>query len=74
MSKYSKTCLKPLKKKTKKLVFKTNCNLMQVKSISCNILTCTKLPLVLKTFVLSIVEWPLKAGITIIAILRTQIC
>ena len=29
------------------------------------LLTCTKLPLVFKTFVLSIFEWPLKTGFTV---------
>ena len=42
---------------------------MQVKNIavehSAMLLTCTKLPPVFKTFVLSIFEWPLKTGFTV---------
>ena len=59
---YSKTCLKrPLKKKRLKLGFKTDYRLMQVKSIAeCS--TFIKLPFVIKRFVLSIFEWPLKTG------------
>ena len=47
---------------------------MQVQSIAesskkafCNTLTCIKLLSVLKTFVLSIFEWPLKTGFTVFA-------
>ena len=44
---------------------------MQAKSIaewehSAILLTCIKLPPVLKTFVLSISEWPLKTGFTVV--------
>ena len=42
--------------------------LMQVKSIAeCTaiLLTCIKLPLVIKIFVLSIFEWPLETGFTV---------
>ena len=68
---YSKACLKrPLKKKTKIWFFKTDYRLMQVKSITeCSngiLSTCTKLPPVFKTFVLSIFEWPLKTVFTIV--------
>ena len=37
------------------------------------LLTCTKLPLVFKTFVLSIFEWPLKTGVTnLLGLLRVS--
>ena len=43
---------------------------MQVKSIplehSAILLTCIKLPFVIKIFVLSIFEWPLKTGFTVV--------
>ena len=49
-------------KRRPQLVFMTDYRLMQVRSIAeCFI----KLPFVFKTFVLSIFEWPLKAGFTI---------
>ena len=65
-------------KKDQKLVFKTDYRLMQVKSIaecskrehSAILSTCIKLPSVFKTFVLSILEWPLKTGLTV-TILQT---
>ena len=54
------------------LVLKTDYRLMQVKSIAecshgafCNTSTFIKLPFVIKTFVLSIFEWPLKTGFTV---------
>ena len=52
-----------------KLVFKTVYRLMQVKSIAECILhailsTFIKLPFIVKTFVLSIFEWPFKTGFT----------
>ena len=56
-----------------KPVFKTDYRLMQVKIIagehSAIVLTFIiyKLPFVIKTFVLSIFEWPLKAGFTVFA-------
>ena len=70
---YSKSCIKqPLKKDTKKSVFMTYYHLMQVKITAdcspwafCNTLTFIKLPFVIKTFVLSIFEWPLKTGFTV---------
>ena len=49
--------------------FKTNYCLMQVKSIaecSAILLTFIKLPFVIKIFVLSIFEWPLKTGFTVV--------
>ena len=69
---YSKTCLKRPLKKTEKMVFNTNYHLMQVKSIaecskehSAILSTLMKLPFSTKTFVLSIVKWPLKTGFTV---------
>ena len=72
-------------KKTKKMVFKTDYRLMQVKSIaecsliagqkycrrlqrehSAILLTFIKLPVVIKTFVLSIFEWPFYTGFTVL--------
>ena len=60
-------------KKIKKLVFKADYYLMQVKSIaecprgehSAILLTFIKLPFTIKTFVLSILKWPLKTGFTL---------
>ena len=52
-------------KKTQKYVYKTDNHLMQVKSLvehSAILWNCTKLPLTLKTFDLSIFEWLLKRG------------
>ena len=55
---YSKTFLKrPLKKEDQKLVIKTDYPLMQVKSI---LSTIIKQPLVIKTFVLSILSGRLR--------------
>ena len=59
--------------KDQKLVFKTKYRLMKVKSIAeCSPLehsailsTFIKLPFIIKTFVLSIFEWPLKTGFTV---------
>ena len=65
---YSKTCLKrPLKKKTKNgfqdqlslNVGKKYCRMLQGEH-SAILLTFIKLPFAIKTFVLSIFEWPLK--------------
>ena len=56
----------------KKLGFKTNYHLMQVKSIaecfehSAILLSFIKLPFVIKTFVLSVFEWPHKTGSTVL--------
>ena len=57
-------------KRRPKLVFKTNYCLMQVKSIaecsySAILSTFIKLPFVIKIFVLSVFEWPLKTGFTV---------
>ena len=60
-------------KRRQKLVFKTDYGLMQVKSIaecskgehSAILLTFIKLPFAIKTFVLSILEQPLKTGFTV---------
>ena len=51
-----------------KLIFKTDFHLMQVKSIAECILPCLDLHLatvVIKIFILSIFEWPLKTGLTV---------
>ena len=56
-------------KRTPKLFFKTDYRLMQVKSIaecSKGSITFIKLPFVIKIFVLSIFEWPLKTGFTVL--------
>ena len=57
-------------KRRPKLVFKTEFCLMQVKSIaewehSAILSTFIKLPFVIKVFLLSIFEWPLKTGFTV---------
>ena len=70
---YSKTCLKrPLKKKTKswfsrQLIAKCRSKVLQnaPREHSAILSTFIKLPFVLKTFVLSIFEWPLKTGLTV---------
>ena len=65
---YSKTCIKqPLKKKEdQKLPFEIYYCLMQVESIEeCSPSIFIKLPFVIKTFVLSIFEWPLKTAFTV---------
>ena len=41
------------------------CRMLQVEH-SANLLTLLKLPLVIKIFVLSIFEWPLKTGFTVL--------
>ena len=55
------------KKEHRKLVFNTDYRLMQVKSIAVfEILSpFIQLPFFIKTFVLSISEWPLKTGLTV---------
>ena len=77
---YSKTCLKrPLKTKTKNCFFKIDYRLMQVKSIaecskhSAILSTFIKPPFVFKTIVLSIFDWPLKTGFTVIIWLRCEV-
>ena len=70
---YSKTCLKrPLKKKTKigfqdRLSLNAgqkHCRMLQGEH-SATLLTFIKLPFVMKVFVLSILEWPLKTGFNV---------
>ena len=65
---YSKTCLKGPLSKIPKLVFKTNyrlnagqkyCRMLQGEH-SAILLTFIKLPFVIKIFILSVFEWPLK--------------
>ena len=71
--KYSKTFVKrPLSKRPKRF-FKTDSRLMQVKSIaecskgehSAIVSTFIRLPVVIKTFILSIFEWPFYTGFTV---------
>ena len=63
---YSKTCVNGHSQKDQKLVFKTNYHLMQVQGEHSAILsTFIKLPFVIKTFVLSIFEWPFITGFTV---------
>ena len=70
--KYSKTCLKLQLKIRQKYVFKTDHRLMQIKSIaeclehSAILSTFIKLPFVIKIFVLSIYERPLKTSFTVL--------
>ena len=71
---YSNTCVKRPSQKDRKLVFKSNYRLMQVKSIaecyngehSAILSTFIKLPFVIKTFVLSIFERQFYTGITVL--------
>ena len=71
---YSKNCLEQPLSKRAKMVFKTNYCLMQVKSIaecskgehSAILSIFIKLLFVIKTFILSIYEWPLKTGFTVL--------
>ena len=70
---YSETCLKrPLKKKTKnwfsrQIIAKCRSKVLQnaLREHSAILSTFTKPPLVFNTFVLSILEWPLKTGFTV---------
>ena len=67
LAKYSKTCVNGHPQKDRKLVFKINCCLTQVKSIaewehSAILSTFIMLPFVIKIFVLSICEWPFYTG------------
>ena len=61
--------MQSLKKKTKKMVFKTDYRLMQVISIAeCSpaiLSTFSRLPFVIMVSVLYIFEWPLKTGFTV---------
>ena len=72
---WPQVCLSGHSKRRPKLGFKTEYCLLQVKSIaecspseyskgdhSAILLTFIKLPFVIKSFVLSIFEWPLKTG------------
>ena len=70
----SRTCLKrPLKKKTKigfkdQILFNAGqkyCRMLQGE-LSAILLAFIKLPFVIKNFVLSIFEWPLKTGFTVL--------
>ena len=73
-SAYSKTCLKrPIKKKTKNwfskpIISKCRSKVLQNALLehSAILLTCIKLPSVLKICVLSMFEWPLKTGSTVL--------
>ena len=74
-SNYSKTCLKQPLKKRPKLVSKTDHCLMQVKSIAecskrafCNTFDLHLATIVFKTFVLSIFDWSLKTGLTLVCL------
>ena len=72
---YSKTCLKrPLKKKTK-IGFSRPINAYgNAGPKYCRILsTFIKLPFVIKTFVLSIFEWPHKTGFTVYCNLKLSL-
>ena len=70
---YSKTCVKRPLSKRRTIGFKTNYHLMQVKSIaewcplehSAILSTFIKLPFAIKTFDLSIFEWPFYTGFTV---------
>ena len=67
-------------KRRPKMVFKANYCLMQVKSIaecskgehSAIFWTFIELPFVIKIFVLSIIEWPLKTGFTVFSLFKHQ--
>ena len=70
---YSKTCLKGPLSKRHKIVFQDRlslkagqkyCRMLQGEH-SAILSTFSKLPFVIKTFVLSIFEWPLKTGFTV---------
>ena len=61
---YSKTSINRPLSKRQKLVFKTNYSLMQ-REHSAILSTFIKLPFVIKTFVLSIFEWPFYTGFTV---------
>ena len=77
---YSKTCLKqPLKKKTKNgfqdqlslIAGQKHCRMLQTEH-SAILSTFIKLPFVIKIFILSIFEWPLKTGFTVDKIYLVQ--
>ena len=56
---YSKTCVKRPLSKRPKIGFQDQLSLNAGQKY------CIKLPFVIKTFVLSIFEWPLKTGFTV---------
>ena len=71
---YSKTCLKRLLSKITKMGFQDQlllnagqkyCRMLQGEH-SAILSTCIELPHGFKTFVLSIFEWPLKTGFTVV--------
>ena len=71
---YSKTCLKQSLKKKTKIDFQDRlslnagqkyCRMLQAEH-SALLLTFIKLPFVINIFVLSIFEWPLKTGFTVL--------
>ena len=73
IKKYRKTCLKRPFKKKAKIGFQDQlslnagqkyCRMLQ-REHSAILLTCIKLPFAIKTFVMSIFEWPLKTGFTV---------
>ena len=74
LTQYSKTCLMgPLKKKTK-IGFQDQlslnagqmyCRMLQGEHFAI-LLTFIKLPFVIKIFILSIFDWPLKTGFTVL--------
>ena len=72
---YSKTCLKrPLNPVLSGLSFNAGqkyCRMLRLEP-SAILLTFIKLPFVIKTFVLSIFEWPLKIGFTLNRFTLTQ--
>ena len=74
LSLYSKTCLKRPLLYRPKLVFKNQlsfnldqkyCRILTLEH-SAMLLTCIKQPFVIKIFVLSISEWSLKTGFTVL--------
>ena len=74
VNRYSKTCLKRPQKRRPKIGFQDQlslnagrkyCRMLQGEH-SAILLTFIKLPFVIKIFVLSIFEWPLKTGFTVL--------
>ena len=71
---YSKTCVKRPLSKTQKFAFQDQLSLnagqkywrMLPLGHSAILLTCIKLPFFIKTFVLSIFEWPFYTGFTVV--------
>ena len=71
---YSKTCLKWPLKKDQKIGFQDRlllsvgqkyCRMLQKEHSAIILSTFNKLPFTIKTFVLSILKWPLKTGFTV---------